>query len=268
MNNGSFEIFLKPKKKISVSMRNLAVNDTIALIPAYNEEKTIEKVIKNTMKEKVHTVVIDDGSIDKTFKLASKWKIPVFKNEKNLGKGAAIERGQTEIIKDPNLLKSNVVTILDGDSQYELDRKELPPSIFNGEADIALGVRKKEDIPYFRHWIANRLWMATFNLLFGYKDIHGNPIKDVCALRAYSMKTFLNIDNFGSGYGGYVTETSILVEAVKKDWKIDQFPVKVKYNEPSGVPRGIRMFLGIWIFLLKEGIPYSLKKLKRKIFGT
>ncbi len=243
----------------------------VALIPAYNEEKTIETVIEKTLKQNVKPVVVDDGSEDRTYELASKWKngeTLIVRNGKNLGKGLATERGRTEIIKHPSFLKSKVVAILDADSQYDLEVKKLPSSIFNGEADIALGVRKKEDISYFRHWIANRLWVATFNLLFGCKDIHGNPIQDVCALRAYSMKTFLNIDNFGSGYGGYVTETSILVEALKKGWRVDQFPVKVRYNGPSGIPRGIRMFLGIWIFLLKEGIPYSLKRLKRRIFGS
>lgn len=257
--------FLRVKKNISVDMRNLVMNNIVALIPAFNEEKTIETVIKKTLEQNVRPVVIDDGSKDKTYELASKWengKTLIVRNRTNLGKGPTIMKGREEIIKDPTLLKRKVVVILDADMQYDPKLiKKLPPSIFEGKADISLGVRR--DIPYLRHSIANKIWTFLFNLFFDYKDINGNFIYDICAIRAYSMRTFLNIDNFGPGY---VTETCILVEAVKKGWKIDQFPVEVNYKQKSGFLRGTRMFGGIFIELLKEGVPFSLKRLKRRIF--
>lgn len=241
------------------------MNDIVAIIPAYNEEKTIGTVIKKTLEQDVTSVVIDDGSKDKTYELASKWengKTLIIRNRKNLGKGSTIMKGREEIKKNPSLLKRKVVVILDADMQYDPKLiKELPPSIFEGKTDLVLGVRR--DIPYFRHWFANKIWAKVFGLLFGYKDINGNPIEDICAVRAYSMQAFLNIDKFGPGY---VTETAILIEAVKKGWKIDQFQVDVNYNEKTGPKKGIRMFAGIFYMLLKEGIPYSLKRLKRRIF--
>lgn len=65
------------------------------VIPAYNEEKTIARVIKQAKKveEIKEIIVIDDGSIDKTSKIARELGVEVIKHHKNLGKGEAIKTG-------------------------------------------------------------------------------------------------------------------------------------------------------------------------------
>lgn len=89
----------KPKKIPSVTV----------VVPAYNEEKTIEKTIKSLLnlnypKNKLNIIVVDDGSVDNTYKVAKKYEknnIRVYTKE-NGGKGSAlnyaIKRSRTELI--------------------------------------------------------------------------------------------------------------------------------------------------------------------------
>jgi len=232
-------------------------NNTLALIPAYNEAETIEKVIKGTEKHHIFPLVIDDGSIDETSKLLEDLGVQVLINRKNMGKGKSIEKGIRFIQGNPILSKKvKAIIILDGDLQYDylkynkIEAKKLVEPILNSEADVVLSVRR--NIPYFRHWIANKLWMWLFNSLYGLKDVDGNPIKDICALRVYSKEMafkLLNSCGFGSGY---VTEAHALIELSKLKARVKQVKINANYYEKSGVKRGVRMFFGIFIFMLKK----------------
>src|SRR3989344_7820509 len=80
------------------------------IIPAYKKEKTIKKYIEkifNTMKETrwdFEIVVVDDGSPDKTFEEACKFKRPnvfVYRYESNRGKGYAVRYGMARANGDP-----------------------------------------------------------------------------------------------------------------------------------------------------------------------
>lgn len=99
---------IKEKDKICEESTDKTVS---IIIPAYNEEKSIEKTIESALaidypKEKFEIIVVDDGSRDNTFKLAKKYEknnpnLQVF-TKKNGGKGSAlnfgIERAKNEII--------------------------------------------------------------------------------------------------------------------------------------------------------------------------
>ena len=70
----------------------------IVMIPAYNEEKTIGKVINEIPRqisgiEKVEILVLDDGSSDKTTEIAKKAKVTVIEHYINRGLGGAIGTG-------------------------------------------------------------------------------------------------------------------------------------------------------------------------------
>ena len=64
----------------------------ITIIPAYNEEKSIAKVVKSSLKYS-EVMVIDDGSEDKTFEMAKNAGAIIIQHSKNLGKGAALKAG-------------------------------------------------------------------------------------------------------------------------------------------------------------------------------
>ncbi|MFP4017266.1 MAG: glycosyltransferase family 2 protein [Halanaerobiales bacterium] len=108
-----------------------------ALIPAYNEEKTIKTVI-NAIKEhnRINEVlVIDDGSSDKTASIANETGARVISLENNQGKGAALQCGIDEI-------QSDIILMLDGDliGLKEKHINSLLDPVFNDECDMTVGV--------------------------------------------------------------------------------------------------------------------------------
>jgi len=80
------------------------------VIPCYNEEKTIEKVIKSIPKNVFEIIVIDNNSKDKTAEIAKKFGVKVFQ-EKKQGYGFALQKGFKEA-------KGDIIITLDGDGQY------------------------------------------------------------------------------------------------------------------------------------------------------
>jgi len=90
------------------------------LVPAYNEEKTIEKTLNSLLelnypKDKLEIIVIDDGSIDRTFDIAKTYfskGVKAFKTEENMGKGKALNFGLTKA-------SGEFVGALDADSHVD-----------------------------------------------------------------------------------------------------------------------------------------------------
>ena len=220
-----------------------------SLIPAYNEEKTIYEVVRRVKKLKMLPIVIDDCSSDKTFELAKKAGAIVLRHEKNRGKGEALRTG-FEFLKKMNV--ENVV-LIDADMQYLPESsKDLLEVLEKKNADIVMGARDFKEIP-LRHRLGNFVWRNSFNLLFGTNFLDTN-----CGLMALKKSAIEKIKD--SLQGGYIVENSILVQALKNNLKIEQAPVKVKYKKTSGFLRGIRVVLGVLIFILKEGLKYRLKR--------
>ena len=219
-----------------------------ALVPAYNEEKNIGEVIKRLKKQKVNVLVIDDGSDDRTYLIAKKSGAIVLKHKKNLGKGEAIKTGLNYLKKKKNV---KYIAIVDADLQFlpEEVKKILKP-LEKGTADMVMGKRDFSKIP-FRHRLGNLVWRSAFNLLFGTKFEDTN-----CGYIGFTKKAIKKIKKI---HGGYIIENCFLAEAVKNKIKVEHVPVTVIYKKISGIKRGIRIVLGVLIFIIIEGIKYRLK---------
>jgi len=108
-----------------------------AIIPAFNEEKTIGQIVSLCKKSQLvqQIIVVDDGSTDQTSQIAEKSGAKVIKLSKNQGKGQALEKG---IQKS----KGEILLFLDADL---LNLKkghlfELAKPVLSGEFDLNLGV--------------------------------------------------------------------------------------------------------------------------------
>lgn len=224
------------------------------LIPAYNEEKNIEEVVKRTENTSVFSeiIIVDDGSNDntaevarKTAEKARKTKITVLVHGKNKGKGEALKTGFEYILKT----NSDIVVLMDADMQYPPEQAEkIIEPIESGRADFVMGFRDFRKVP-FRHRLGNFVWKTSFNIFFGTK------LKDTnCGLMALSRKAMEN----ASVHGGYITENAMLASMVKKGLRIEQVSVAVDYHRASGIKRGIRMVSGVLFFIIKEGLKYRM----------
>lgn len=222
----------------------------IALVPAHNEEGTIREVVSRLKKIGLKAVVIDDFSRDRTSELAKKSGAIVLRHERNKGKGEAIKTGIDFILE--KYPKIDDVVIVDADMQYLPDEvKNLLKPLEEGRADFVMGRRKWSKVP-FRHRLGNFVWKTSFNILFGQKMEDTN-----CGFVAFSKKAMKKIKNVL--HGGYILENDMLATMVRNKMRIGQVLVTVVYKKKSGVSRGIRMVLGVLIFIIAEGIKYRLK---------
>ena len=138
-------------------------------MPAFNEEATIEAIVRKVMKyNDVHQlIVINDASTDRTPEilksLAEEFHcIEVIDHLNNSGKTAALKLGFTAI-------SGNVVVIQDADLEY--DPEEIPAliePIVKGLADVVYGsrfrIRKAGRVMYFYHYLANVMLTFISNL--------------------------------------------------------------------------------------------------------
>jgi len=138
------------------------------LIPAFNEEATIETILErvDALPCVREIIVVDDGSNDHTARSVEAFDSPrvrLLRQPKNLGKTAAIQRGIAEVT-------SPLTIIQDADLEY--DPAEIPfviAPILSGEADVVYGsrflVRRATRVLYFYHYLANKTLTFLSNLL-------------------------------------------------------------------------------------------------------
>jgi len=110
----------------------------VAIIPAYNEERTIGSVVLRAMAHVNDVVVVDDGSTDATAQIAEAAGAIVVRHKRNRGKGAALNTGFYKARElDPDAL-----VLLDADGQHlpnEVPNVLAP--VLADEADIVVGSR-------------------------------------------------------------------------------------------------------------------------------
>lgn len=199
--------------------------DRIALlIPCYNEEKTIGKVIADAKKHIPEAViyVYDNNSTDSTVKIA-KEAGAIVRYEHQQGKGNVIRRMFREIDADCYLMT-------DGDDTYPLEyAKEMAEKVLENQVDMVVGDRLSST--YFTenkrpfHNMGNSLVRSSINWLFDC------DIKDIMTgYRAFSYnfaKTFPVLSK------GFEIETEMTIHAVNNNMAIDNVIVEYR-DRPEG----------------------------------
>lgn len=221
------------------------------IIPAHNEEKNIEEVVKGVNNLGARPVVVDDGSTDSTFNICANNGAITIRHDTNKGKGEAIKSGLDYLLK--NYPEFSHVAVMDADMQYNPEETlKIFNMLENNNLDFVMGQRDWEKVP-FRHQLGNFVWRNVFNIAFktGFRDTN-------CGLMGFSRNGAEKLKDHI--LGGYIVDNSILIGAVKNKLKMDQVPVKVSYHRKSKVSRGVRIVLGVLLYILKEGLRYRLRR--------
>lgn len=199
--------------------------DKIAvLIPCYNEEKTIAKVIRDAKAALPEAViyVYNNNSKDRTAEIASA-EGAVVRNEYMQGKGNVIRRMFREI-------DALVYVMVDGDDTYPMDSApEMVDLVLNHNSDMVVGDRlsstyyQENKRPF--HNFGNNLVRGSINRLFGCN------IRDIMTgFRAFSyefVKTFPVLSK------GFEIETEMTIHAVYNNMQIDNVVIEYR-DRPEG----------------------------------
>lgn len=199
--------------------------DQIAiLIPCYNEEKTISKVVKDWKTNLPEAViyVYDNNSTDRTAVLA-KEAGAVVRHEYQQGKGNVMRRMFREI-------NAKCYIIVDGDDTYPAEYgREMAELVLNKNADMVIGDRLSST--YFEenkrpfHNFGNSLVRSSINHLFK------TNIRDI--MTGYRAFSYLFVKSFPVLSRGFEIETEMSIHAVEKNMRIENVIIEYR-DRPEG----------------------------------
>lgn len=202
----------------------LVVDKIAVLIPCYNEEKTVEKVVRDFREVLPEAViyVYDNNSSDRTAELAAKAGA-VVRHEYQQGKGNVIRRMFREI-------DAQVYVMTDGDDTYPAEfARELVNQVLEHQADMVVGDRLSST--YFTenkrpfHNFGNSLVRGTINRLFHME------IKDI--MTGYRAFSYQFVKTFPVLSKGFEIETEMSIHAADKNMQVDNVIIEYR-DRPEG----------------------------------
>ncbi len=204
---------------------------TAVLIPCYNEELTIEKVVKDFKKELPEAQIYVYNSKDKTADIAKKAGA-IVRKENRQGKGNVVRTMFQEIDAD-------IYIMVDGDDTYpaEFVHKLMEP-VVNREADMTIGDRLsngtyQKEIKKNFHELGNNIVRSSINLLFNCK------LKDIMTGYRVFSRTF--VKNMPVMSQKFELETEMTLFALDKRFRIKEIPIIFR-ERPEGSESKINTF--------------------------
>ena len=209
-------IILKKGPPIDLSQKKI-----VAVIPAYNEEKTIGEIIDKCKKYVNDVIVVNDGSNDNTEKIAYEKGAIVVSFYKNKGLGVAMRYGLNQALRE----KADIIITIDADGQYlPSEIPKLLELIKNDEADLILGSR-------FLGTIEKMSAIKRFgNKVFAWlvRNITGLPITDPNTGFRAIKADILDEIHIGSSFT-YTQE--MILRAVEEGFRIKEVPITFRKRE-------------------------------------
>ncbi len=220
------------------------------IIPCYNEEKGIGKVISNIPRKKlrdlgykIDILVIDNNSADKTAEVARDHGAKVIK-ETRQGKGYAVATGFSKVPKN-----ADIVVMIDGDNSYAISEiTRLIEPIESGFADVIVGTRLNGRLYNGAMTRFNRYgnWFFTFLTRVGYNT----NITDVCSgFFAWKKPVIDRLLNYLEA-GGFSIEMDMITKMARLNYAC--YSVPISYNQRKGksslrpLKDGVRI-LSVWL---------------------
>jgi len=201
------------------------------LIPCYNEEMTVARVVAQFRAQlpAASIYVFDNNSSDRTAE-AAREAGAIVRREMRQGKGFVVQSMFREVDAD-------IYVMVDGDGTYppEAVHRLLAP-VIEGDADMSVGSRlhaeSRSQFKQLNRW-ANRLVLALLNSIFRVR------LTDILSgYRAFNRKFVKGVPLFG---GGFEIETELTIKAVERGFRIVEVPTDLTHR-PEGSHSKIKFF--------------------------
>lgn len=236
----------------------------VAVMPAYNAAKTLERTVADIPESSVDEIIlVDDGSRDQTVEIARRLGLTVIVHEQNRGYGGNQKTCYTRALETG----ADIIVMIHPDYQY--DSRVIPVAaeiIRLGICDVVLGSRirtRKEALdggmPVWKY-IANRILTTIENIVLGQNlgDFHSG-------FRAYRREVLEAIP-WHNNSDDFAFDSQFLAQSVFFKFKLGDIPVPVRYfDEASSINfrRSLKYGLTtLWILL-----QYRLQKFKLAKFS-
>jgi len=191
------------------------------MIPAFNEERTLEVILNHVLErpEVGEVIAVDDGSTDGTWAIISRFaerepRVRAFRQEANHGKGAALRRAISEV-------RMPFAVVQDADLEYDpRDYPKLLEPILEGRADVVYGSRflgGPQRVHYFWHYVANKVLTLLSDLCTNLK------ISDMETCYKVFRKEVLQGIQIRSNRFGF--EPEITAKIAKHSWRVYEVPI-------------------------------------------
>jgi len=194
----------------------------VVIIPAFNEEDSVGKVIKDIPRDIVdEIIVVNNNSTDQTAKNASKAGA-ILIHQTLQGYGNACLKGLEYI--EQNQLNPDIIVFLDADySDYPEEIKQLVEPLYTDEIDMVIGSRalgEREKGAMMPQQIFGN-WLATLLIRYLYKVSYS----DLGPFRAIKYDKLVSLKMCDKNYGWTV---EMQIKAAKMKYHIAEIPVKYR----------------------------------------
>jgi glycosyltransferase involved in cell wall biosynthesis len=201
-----------------------------AIIPAFNEARTIGSVVAGLRGALARVVVVDDGSTDGTAQAAREAGAEVMPHTVNRGKGHAVRTGLNRVLAGD----FTHVLLLDGDMQHlPGEAPRLIDAAVSSRADVVIGTRvfNRSEMPASRYH-ANRIGSRVLSWFVGI------PIDDTqCGFRVFRTEALRPLVLNATGYE---IETEMLVKVRRRGGVVVSVPVTAVYAGQRSKLRPVR----------------------------
>jgi glycosyltransferase involved in cell wall biosynthesis len=202
----------------------------VALIPAFNEARTIAAVVDGVRAAADRVIVVDDGSTDGTGDRARAAGAEVVVHAANLGKGHAVRTGLVRVFDGA----FTHVLLLDADLQHlPREASSLLAEAAASGADVVIGERRFErsQMPASRYH-ANRIGSGVLSWFVGI------PVRDTqCGFRVFRVEALRPLRLTATGYE---IETEMLVKVRRRGGRVAAVPITAVYDGQRSKLRPVR----------------------------
>ncbi len=233
---------LSIKEILSKRRRNGRKRKVSVVIPAYNEEPTVAKVVRAAKECDLvdEVIVVDDGSEDNTYEEAKKAGAKVIRHEENRGKGEAMKTGLKHA-------EGDIVAFVDADIKNikpEMIEKMIKP-VLKGEADLVKTKFKRK---------AGRVTLLTAKPLLKFFFPEVAHLEQPLSGQICSTKNLLKKVKFEPDYG---VDIGIILDAIVRGAKIIEVDIGEIKHDMQPLERLHKMALQVVRTILNRAHKYG-----------